>query len=97
MLFPEAQDQQTLFHAAVGNAIKQAYLCHARDGSIMAGDIVFFYRSHDTQAITSMGVVELVRDLDDADQIMELVSKRTVFRREVIETMAAKQTKVILF
>ena len=97
MLFPEAQDQQTLFHAAVGNAIKQAYLCHARDGSIMPGDIVFFYRSHDTQAITSMGIVELVRDLDNADQIMELVSKRTVFRREDIEVMAAKQTKVILF
>jgi len=98
MLFPEIQPQLGLFlHASVGNAIKQAYLCNARIKSPSVGDIVLFYRSEDLKAITSLGIIESVHDLDDVDKIVPLVSKRTVYSFGDIVKMAEKRTKVILF
>jgi GNAT superfamily N-acetyltransferase len=97
-LFPEIQAQLGLFlHASVGNAIKQAYLCNARIKSPSVGDIVLFYRSEDLKAVTSLGVIESVHDLDDVDKIVPLVSKRTVYSFDDIAKMAEKRTKVILF
>jgi len=97
-VFPEIQKQQGLFvQATVGNAIKQAYLCHAKIKGLASGDIVMFYRSHDLQAITSLGVIESVHDLEDVDKIVPLVSKRTVYSLDDISKMAEKKTKVILF
>jgi len=98
ILFPEIQKQLGLFsHSAVGNAIKQAYLCHARIKGLAAGDIVLFYRSGDLKAITSLGVIESVHDFDDADKIVPLVSKRTVYSFDDIFKMSEKMTKIILF
>lgn len=98
VLFPEKKKQIGLFaESTAGNAIKQAYLCHARIGGMMAGDIVLFYRSHDQRAITSLGVVELVAELQDLDKIIQIVSKRTVYRYEELQEMSKKKTKVILF
>jgi len=56
-----------------------------------------FYRSHDLKAITSLGVIESVHDLEDVDKIVPLVSKRTVYSLDDISKMAEKKTKVILF
>jgi len=98
VLFPEKKKQIGLFaESTAGNAIKQAYLCHARIGGIKAGDIVLFYRSNDQKAITSLGVVELVAELQDLDKIIQIVSKRTVYRYEELQEMSKKKTKVILF
>jgi len=98
MLFPEAQKQRSIFSPeSMGNAIKRAYLCHARIKNLEAGDIILFYRSRDVMAITSLGVIESVHDLDDLDRIVPLVSKRTVYSFEDLTNMAAKRTKVILF
>jgi predicted nuclease of predicted toxin-antitoxin system len=98
MLFPDNQDQIPLFSfSAVGNAIKQAYLCHARIGGISAGDILLFYRSGDRKAITSIGIVEYINEYQDSDNIIQLVSKRTVYSYEDIKLMAEKKTTVILF
>lgn len=98
MLFPEIQAQLGLFlHSSVGNAIKQAYLCNARIKLPSVGDIVLFYRSKDMKAITSLGIIESVHDLDDVDKIVPLVSKRTVYSFDDIAKMAEKRTKVILF
>ena len=98
MLFPDNQKQLSIFkHSAVGNAIKQAYLCHAKIGGIKSGDLLLFYRSKDRQAITSIGVVESVADYLDPDAIIQLVSKRTVYDYNEIVEMAEKKTKVILF
>lgn len=97
-IFPEIQKQQGLFaQGTVGNAIKLAYLCHAKISGLVAGDLILFYRSHDLQAITSLGVIESVHDLDDVDKIVPLVSKRTVYSLDDISKMAEKKTKVILF
>lgn len=98
ILFPDIQEQPNLFvHSTVGNAIKQAYLCHARIGGISPGDILLFYRSRDLQGITSIGIVESSHEFKEADKIMQLVSKRTVYSYTDIVKMAKKKTKVILF
>lgn len=98
ILFPDIQEQPNLFvQSTAGNAIKQAYLCHARMGGIKPGDILLFYRSHDWKGITSIGVVESSHELNEADKILQLVSKRTVYSYSDITDMAQKKTKVILF
>lgn len=99
VLFPDNEPQRSLFELGnvAGNAIRQAYLCHARLGGIRSGDILFFYRSRDWQAIASVGVVEQVGDYQNIDKIMQLVAKRTVYSLDEINEMAIKQTKVILF
>ncbi len=98
ILFPDMQKQPSLFtYSPAGNAIKQAYLCHAKIRGISPGDTLLFYRSHDLQAITSIGIVESVQEYKDPDKIMELVSKRTVYSYEEIVRMTSKKTKVILF
>jgi hypothetical protein len=49
------------------------------------------------KAITSIGVVELVGDYQNVDEIMQLVVKRTVYSQDEITKMARKQTKILLF
>jgi len=56
-----------------------------------------FYRSHDLKAVTSLGIIESVHDLTDADKIVPLVSKRTVYSFDDISEIAEKMTKIILF
>lgn len=94
-----ADRQFSLFEQSntAGNAIKQAYLCHAQVTRTKAGDIVLFYRSGDEQAITSLGVVEDYQGLADADEIARMVSRRTVYSMNEIRTLAEKLTKVMLF
>lgn len=98
ILFPDIQQQPSLFvTGTAGNAIKQAYLCHARIRGLRSGDLLLFYRSRDEMAITSIGVVESATDMQDFDRILQLVSKRTVYSYDDILLMARKRTKVILF
>jgi len=80
-----------------GNAIKLAYLCHAPTNSIMPGDVLLFYRTNDEKAVTSVGVVDKFKTLQDAAEIASLVSRRTVYSQREIEDMATTPTKVILF
>lgn len=80
-----------------GNAIKLAYLCHAPTSSIVPGDVLLFYRTIDEKAVTSVGIVDNFKTLQDAAEIASLVSRRTVYSLSEIEEMAATATKVILF
>ena len=89
--------RRTGHQAHVGNAIKLAYLSHAPSNQVQPGDIVLFYRSKDTKAITSLGVVERVMASTDVDQIVQAVRRRTVYSRAQIEEMAETTTKVMLF
>lgn len=95
----QAQQQLELFSEenTVGNAIKQAYLCHTQLKQIKRGDIVMFYRSDDIKTLTSIGVVEDFDVLHNAEEIARVVSRRTVYRFDEIQEMAVKPTKVILF
>lgn len=94
-----ADRQLFLFESGntAGNAIKQAYLCHAQLKKMNAGDIVLFYRSEDERAITSLGIVEDYQCLSDATSIARLVSRRTVYTMADIENMSVQPTKVMLF
>lgn len=104
ILFPDYRrpgDPPPLFELphenAAGNAIKLAYLCHATSNQIRPGDLVLFYRSEDHRSVTSIGVVERFETLADAEAIIGLVRRRTVYSMEEIQDKAAKPTKVMLF
>lgn len=81
-----------------GNTIKKAYLSHSNIRRMGPGDLILFYRSEDLQAITSIGVVEAVHTgIEDAEKIVRLVGKRTVFSRKEIEELAKKTVSIFLF
>lgn len=103
ILFPEyvssSTQQMPLFVNlnTAGNAIKMAYLCNAQTRTMDGGAIVLFYRSGDDQALTSIGVVESYDTLDNADEIVARVKRRTVYSMAEIQSMATKPTRVMLF
>jgi GNAT superfamily N-acetyltransferase len=100
ILFPDfvAQQPQLFVGSSVaGNAIKQAYLCKAASKQVRPGDIVLFYRSDDEKAVTTIGIVEKYETLSDATEIMQIVSRRTVYSQKEIEAMCNKPIKVMLF
>lgn len=81
-----------------GLAIKKAYLSHAPIRSISPGDLVFFYRSDDSQALTTLGIVENIGDrMTDPSEIIRMVGERSVYSRDEIEAFSRTPTLVILF
>ena len=81
-----------------GNTITKAYLCNVKRNELREGSLVLFYRSKDEKCITSIGVVEKVeQELQNKEEIIRLVGKRTVYSIEEIEQLAKKQTTVVLF
>ena len=101
ILFPETQRQIPLavsLPESAGNAIKKAYLCRAQTRQIQTGDVLLFYRSGDSQAITTIGIVEKAEILTGCDRIMSMVSKRTVYSYEEVEKgFGNGETLVLLF
>lgn len=103
-LFIEYKGRQTTLPEHIGefiiegNTIKKAYLSNSRITKISPGDLLLFYRSGDKRELTSLGVVEnIFPRLQDKDEIMRYVGKRTVYSVEEIEEMAKDPTSVILF
>jgi hypothetical protein len=81
-----------------GNTIKKAYMSNSRISTISPGDLVLFYRSEDEKKITTIGVVEEVHSsLTDAEEIIRLVGKRTVYSLDDVSSMSQDPTIVILF
>lgn len=81
-----------------GNTIKKAYLSHSKIKKISPGDIVIFYRSRFRQKVTCLGVVEeVITDLENSNEIIKYVGKRTVYSKKEIDDFANKTTMVILF
>ncbi|MBU2830093.1 GNAT family N-acetyltransferase [Acidithiobacillus ferriphilus] len=102
ILFPDWRDPVNGLPAGnpqrhVGNAIKLAYLCHAQSRQPRIGDIVLFYRTHNERVVTSVGVIERYSSSTSSAEIAQLVSRRTVYSLEEIESMAQSETKVMLF
>lgn len=103
ILFPDyvaEKDRQLILFKSenqVGNAIKQAYLCHAQTKTMTPGDVVLFYRSGDESGITSLGVVESYETLHDSDTVASRVKRRTVYSMEEITRMVKQPTRVMLF
>lgn len=81
-----------------GNTIKKAYLTHSKTTRIGAGDVLLMYRSHDSKAITTIGVVDSIAyHRKDPDEVQRLVGKRTVYTKEEIANMVSRPVTVILF
>jgi predicted RNA-binding protein with PUA-like domain len=81
-----------------GNSIKKAYLSHSPIRKIEQGDVLLFYRSHDHQEITSLGVCEHIRyDVNDPEEIKRTVGRVSVFTDREIREHAQKPTTVIRF
>lgn len=99
ILFPDLARQAQLFagNSVAGNAIKQAYLCKAPTNQVQPGDVVLFYRTGDEKAVTTIGIVERYEVHENATNIMQIVSRRTVYSQKEIEAMTSTPTKVMLF
>lgn len=99
-LFPDARRQLLLFNesASEANAVLKAYLCRSPSNALGAGDLLFFYQSGSAKSVECFGFVESVARLSDPDEILPLVSKRTVYSEAEIREMSADgPLLVILF
>jgi GNAT superfamily N-acetyltransferase len=70
-----------------GNALLKAYICNSNIDSLEPGDALFFYRSHDLKAITTLGVVEHTLRSSNPQQVMTFVGRRTVYRPDEISQL----------
>lgn len=103
-LFPDFSDMKgSLFesdqslYSCQGNTIKKAYLCHSKIKSIKKGDVLLFYRSHDRKSIQCMGVVEDVFFSESIDEVLPLISKRTVYTYTDLVKILGQKTLIMLF
>ena len=102
LLFQDCQfSDQSLFHFSKlvieGNAIKKAYLSHFNSKKIRKSDIVLFYLSKTHKMITALGVVDDVfYDVNDSNEIIKIIGKRSVYNRSEIEEISKKKTLIIL-
>jgi ribosomal protein S18 acetylase RimI-like enzyme len=114
-LFPELKgaDAAGLANAATpreqserpGNTIRKVYLCRAKAGSIQPGDILLFYITKDdtnplSQSITTLGIVERVRESNKVTDLLRLTGKRSVFAESELTQMTKENhtpVKVIDF
>lgn len=81
-----------------GNALRKAYVCHAPIRSILPGATLLFYRSHDEQAVTAVGVVEDTLVSPEWEVVLTFVSSRTVYSVEDIKQMTrSRPVLAILF
>ncbi len=102
-LFTNYKDRQIELAESVGyfiiegNTIKKAYICNSRIKRMAQGDIIIFYVSERRQLI-SVGIVEAIYGgLQDYQNIIKLVGKRTVYSVNEIQSIARKPSLVILF
>lgn len=99
-LFPDARQQQDLFFksGSESNAIRKAYLCKSKLKTLDVGDLLFFYQSAPEKSVRCVGIVELAERSADSNEIISLVSKRTVYsEREIRDMTTNEPVLVILF
>jgi hypothetical protein len=83
-----------------GNTIRKVYLCRAPTASIKSGDILLFYVTKSasaplSQCITTLGIVERVRETRDFSELLRLTGKRSVFSEsELKQLLEVKNTPV---
>jgi ribosomal protein S18 acetylase RimI-like enzyme len=75
-----------------GNTIRKVYLCRAKAGSMKAGDILLFYVTKNettplSQSITTLGIVERVRETREYSELLRLTGKRSVFTEFELQQM----------
>jgi len=80
------------------NTIKKAYICHSKTKRIKTGDIIIFYMSGSKKGLTSVGIVEnIYTDVQDANEILKYVGKRSVYSDKEITEISKNKTLIIIF
>jgi len=83
-LFPESYRLVQKDKRIPGNTIRKVYLSGSRTMLLRPGDIILFYMSKDlryarSQCLTTVGIVEQVRNVTDAEELIRLTAKRSVY------------------
>lgn len=81
-----------------GHSISKAYICNTSSRMLKDGDIVLFYCSKTKMAVTTICTIEkIIYDLQDSNEILKLIAKKSVFSKKEIETICKKPVTIILF
>jgi len=67
------------------NAISKSYISHSHFRNLKPGDLILFYRTggYYEGVATTIGIVEkVITDIKDANELIEISKKRTVFKNE---------------
>lgn len=81
-LFPEAEQQRTLFprEEPCANALRKVYICRAPIRSLQHGDTLLFLRTASGESsVTTIGVVESTLVTQNPDEIVAFAGNRTVY------------------
>jgi GNAT superfamily N-acetyltransferase len=73
-----------------GNAIRKAYVSNSPTRRCTEGATLLFYRSHDQQAVTAIGVVEDTLVSKDAAEVASFVGQRTVYSLEQLVSICSR-------
>lgn len=89
MLFPETMVDslfpEIYYEDSYANAIRKAYICNSNTNQLSEGSILFFYKTHSDSSIFVCGIVEKVLKTSSPDEILSMIGKRTVYKRQEIE------------
>ena len=101
MLFPERSTQEQFRLESVqttvfANTLKKVYLCGSSCNKIKQGDILLFYRSKDTQAITTVGIIERAKHINNLTELLSLVGKRSVYTYSQLVKMCQNEKVLVL-
>lgn len=81
-----------------GHSINKAYICNTGSRLLKNGDVVLFYYSQTKMAVTTIGTIEkVIYDINDPNEILKLIAKKSVFTQEEIEEICKKPVTIILF
>jgi ribosomal protein S18 acetylase RimI-like enzyme len=84
-----------------GNTIRKVYICRSPTRTLRAGDVVLFYLSKTpelvrSQSLTTVGIVEQARLAATATDLIRLVGRRSVYRRDSLEAMSPSAESPVL-
>jgi len=96
-LFGDTTFDERYGRRTAGNTIRKVYVCQSRNRSMKGGDVVLFYQSkdagaHNSQALTTVGVVEQVRRTGSSSELIRFTAGRSVFSKADLENLS-KQAK----
>lgn len=77
------------------NPIKKAYLSHSKT-KLREGDLLLFYET-EKQGISNIGIVESIKIVDNLKELLQIISKRSVFSLDELERFIENEVLVILF
>lgn len=94
-LFASAWSQGTPERSSPSNSIRKVYLGYTPTNVIDPGTLIAFYRSSDNEmgvksAIAAVGIAERYDHIDDYEQAVSIVAKRSVYTNEELEVLVQK-------